>query len=621
MATTKKTSTKSSKKVTTKTTTKSSSSKTSNKSSSTSSSYYKKYTGKSSSIVAALNAIGVNSSKTNRTKIATANGIKNYTGTASQNTKLLNLLKNGKLKKTTSSSSSSSKKTSTKKKNTSKTTKTKTTSKKKSTTITDTSAVKGKGISNLTMNLFGIPYQFPKAVDPRINTVSDTIGKKFHDVIMTSAPVITIIPGNPDFLAKSNASKKQTTARALLEGAAGDFSNVTKFFKSTSSKDIRMYDFKSAYTEYMNYVNVMCRAGATFLELKETSAGMGSSKSDKFQEFDWKRYRWNKKAQDSMIKRSASSLGSALKFIMESSDSSKDSGNLKEVFKNYNYVQFYIDPDEQPSESISNGTGDSSFKGLLDTGSSMFREAKFWMNSGGMDTSKMSSFVEGTRDSLMKGIDEAVGGISSTLSGVLSRIVDFSSGAIKGEGFLIPDVYTGSSYSKTYSTTIHLKTPYGDKFSWYLNIFVPLMHLLALVIPRQASANSYGSPFLVKAYVDGIFSCNMGIVTDMSITKSPTSWSANGLPNEVDVSFTITDLYSDLMMSPSNKPMQFIHNTSMIEYLATQCGMDLTAPNLSAKVSNIINVTKNSIKDIPTNIASTIDEKISNAISKVTSLM
>lgn len=60
--------------------------------------YFKKYTGKSSSIVDALKAIGVNSTFANRQKIASANGIKSYIGTPTQNTKLLNLLKQGKLK-------------------------------------------------------------------------------------------------------------------------------------------------------------------------------------------------------------------------------------------------------------------------------------------------------------------------------------------------------------------------------------------------------------------------------------------------------------------------------------------------------------------------------------------
>ena len=67
--------------------------------SSSSTSYYAKYNGTSTSIVDALKSIGVDSSYNNRSKIAKANGISNYSGTASQNTQLLNLLKQGKLKK------------------------------------------------------------------------------------------------------------------------------------------------------------------------------------------------------------------------------------------------------------------------------------------------------------------------------------------------------------------------------------------------------------------------------------------------------------------------------------------------------------------------------------------
>ena len=59
--------------------------------------YYPKYKGKSKSLVDALNSLSINSSKNNRKKIANLNGIKNYKGSASQNTKLINLLKRGKL--------------------------------------------------------------------------------------------------------------------------------------------------------------------------------------------------------------------------------------------------------------------------------------------------------------------------------------------------------------------------------------------------------------------------------------------------------------------------------------------------------------------------------------------
>jgi len=61
--------------------------------------YYPRYTGTSTSIVAALNAIGVNSSYANRKLIAKENGITGYVGSAKQNTQMLALLKAGKLKR------------------------------------------------------------------------------------------------------------------------------------------------------------------------------------------------------------------------------------------------------------------------------------------------------------------------------------------------------------------------------------------------------------------------------------------------------------------------------------------------------------------------------------------
>ena len=58
-------------------------------------SYFKKYDGKSVSLVDALKELKVDSSLSYRKKIAAANGAKNYLGTSKQNTQLLNLLKAG----------------------------------------------------------------------------------------------------------------------------------------------------------------------------------------------------------------------------------------------------------------------------------------------------------------------------------------------------------------------------------------------------------------------------------------------------------------------------------------------------------------------------------------------
>lgn len=59
--------------------------------------YFRKYTGNTVSIVSALKSIGAESSYSYRTKIAKANDITGYLGKAGQNSKMLRLLKEGRL--------------------------------------------------------------------------------------------------------------------------------------------------------------------------------------------------------------------------------------------------------------------------------------------------------------------------------------------------------------------------------------------------------------------------------------------------------------------------------------------------------------------------------------------
>lgn len=61
--------------------------------------YYRAYTGKATTLSAALTSLGIDSSYAFRKKIASANSISGYIGTASQNIQMYNLLKAGLLKR------------------------------------------------------------------------------------------------------------------------------------------------------------------------------------------------------------------------------------------------------------------------------------------------------------------------------------------------------------------------------------------------------------------------------------------------------------------------------------------------------------------------------------------
>ena len=135
-------------------------------------------------------------------------------------------------------------------------------------------------------------------------------------------------------------------------------------------------------------------------------------------------------------------------------------------------------------------------------------------------------------------------------------------------------------------------------------------------MPRQQSANSFNSPFLVKMYVNNTFTCNLGMATSISVQKVSDSYSTSGLPSEVDVTVQVADLYSDLMMTPVNKPKMFIENTSLVEYIASMCGLDLTAPNMTLKWKKNLNTYINAIKSIKPNVGGMIEEKAFGEIRK-----
>lgn len=75
--------------------------------------YFPRYNGNSASISDALSAVGANGSYQSRQQIAAANGISNYTGTAAQNTQMLNMLKAGNLINPSGASSSNDGRTTT----------------------------------------------------------------------------------------------------------------------------------------------------------------------------------------------------------------------------------------------------------------------------------------------------------------------------------------------------------------------------------------------------------------------------------------------------------------------------------------------------------------------------
>ena len=536
----------------------------------------------------------------------------------------------------------------------------------------------------LGMRVFGLPYQFPETVDPRFSDVTSTIGRSYLNNIRLQAPILTIIPGNPYYLPGEDKGVRVSMGQSIIDNAD---TNTFKWLKKNTvdNKDlkagdtVRYYDFAPAYQDYIQYVNIMLRTIAGFLELKDTLDGVS------FQQYNWSYYKDNETGSRNLTDEKSKSnmqndakkvftnnyrytpkkkkvkytengktktkteyeavenkdklgeyqvLYQTTNTVKSSTKKSKKYGILQGTFKtvadkaasvatslyatisNMQYVRFCVDPTSGFTENYNNETGTSMLKGAFDNGSDVLKEVSFIINSGGAGENA---------DGFKELIDSATDSLSNALNGnnvtsILSRLLNLTGNVIKGSNVIMPDIYKSSSRPTSYQFTVHLKAPYGNKLGIYMDNLVPLMHLVCLAIPKQSTANTYDSPFLVKAFMDGVCNINLGMITDLQVNKtvSEQSWTVDGMPNEIDVTFTITDLYSDLTMSPQENPILFLNNTSLIEYLANTCGMSLVTPKISSKIGMAINTIKNRLTDVPQNITNVFQEQVSYAIRQIT---
>lgn len=536
----------------------------------------------------------------------------------------------------------------------------------------------------LGMRVFGLPYQFPETVDPRFSDVTSTIGRSYLNNIRLQAPILTIIPGNPYYLPGEDKGVRVSMGQSIIDNAD---TNTFKWLKKNTvdNKDlkagdtVRYYDFAPAYQDYIQYVNIMLRTIAGFLELKDTLDGVS------FQQYNWSYYKDNETGSRNLTDEKSKSnmqndakkvftnnyrytpkkkkvkytengktktkteyeavenkdklgeyqvLYQTTNTVKSSTKKSKKYGILQGTFKtvadkaasvatslyatitNMQYVRFCVDPTSGFTENYNNETGTSMLKGAFDNGSDVLKEVSFIINSGGAgeNADGFKELINSATDSLSNALN------GNNVTSILSRLLNLTGNVIKGSNVIMPDIYKSSSRPTSYQFTVHLKAPYGNKLGIYMDNLVPLMHLVCLAIPKQSTANTYDSPFLVKAFMDGVCNINLGMITDLQVNKtvSEQSWTVDGMPNEIDVTFTITDLYSDLTMSPQENPILFLNNTSLIEYLANTCGMSLVTPKISSKIGMAINTIKNRLTDVPQNITNVFQEQVSYAIRQIT---
>jgi hypothetical protein len=460
-----------------------------------------------------------------------------------------------------------------------------------------------EGKIDASMRLFGAPHQFTQQTDFRITGGKYDLGRKYLDTMIAESPIVYLMPGRPNFLPNLATEEKDALKEFFKDTQPGEADNKEVLNKVLGNKDVRYFDFLADYTNYMKYVNILCRTAAIFMGIGDTDAPV-DAKRTKYKWFDWSNYRY-----DESYKVKGHTVNSP--FDVKSKDDAKDL-IYNSLFGNWQYTQFYVDPRTSFSESSSNQTADSKLKGILDMGQGAMKEISFFMQTGGMGN--LDAWGKNTNAEINKALE----GLGN--NGILGRLTDVGTSIMSGSNIILPEIWGDAAYNKSYNITINLTSPYGHKEAIYLNVIVPLMHLLALSLPRQTSANAFTTPFLVKASAKGWFNCEMGIIDNISIEKVAGSWSVDGLPTEVKVQLSIKDLYSNLMITPATSPQLFFENKGLMNWLAVTCGVDVTQPAFFEKWLNILYTLLNSAVDIPGNIYLELVEKVRGALGPIFSV-
>lgn len=485
-------------------------------------------------------------------------------------------------------------------------------------------------LSKLRM-IFGLPYQFLSTTDMRLNTDIDNedgvFGYTYAEKIGSRMPLLYLTPGNPKFLSDSTSSERKSAISSIIDKYHSGDSNLNDLLDEYSGK---LYSIEPAYNEYFGYVNPMCRTGAVLLGLdtlgndatRQITGDNDTAEARAYRQLDgvWcSVYNWAFADNSDQDKSFTGGDGTNTKFENPVEFASEAMSWLyyKQV------IPFYITSEPTFSDNFSNETTESQLASKVNGFSDSAREMQFLLGT-------TSSVIAENWDALgdvfansRKAIEDFTTKLSGN-GGIFSSLIGNLKTVASGGRLMFPNIWSNSSYNKSYNINIKLTTPYYDVKSWWLNIYVPLCHLIALVFPRGEFHNGYSAPFLVKAFIKGSFNIDMGIITEMTINKGKEGgWTKDGLPTVVDVSFTIQDLYSSISMSPITlMKSDTLENIQELDYLCSLCGININEPDISrvVKMYTTLKIQSKFI-DIPFNLFSNATQSISNKITSLFSMM
>ena len=396
-------------------------------------------------------------------------------------------------------------------------------------------------------------YQFNKRDDPRTNPMYTKIGRVYSTQLMKNWPIALFQPGrfvyHTSFFKLMGLGSGSGVQESLIRsGGDGLGSTLLKFISApidaltvvgTVGSAIfggnKVLEFKQAYILFNQYTRYLYTTVASMMGLVEAGKYVGARKSLNLYDI-----LPTKILGDSALK-----------------------------YKNNQYIPFRCGKGITTNESFNNSTITNPIEEEMNS-----QAEKSDPNAGGAEAQAAAS---GNPMGVITSFAKRIG---------MTALGNFSEQALvlSGRGRIsLPEVFSSSSFSRSFSFDFKFHSPYGDVLSIFENCYIPFLTLLAMTAPRQIGKMTYTSPFAVRISVKNKIMINYGMIESLSVTRGGDSndWTPAGYPKTLTVTISVKDLEPNISLplasrGPLRAAMESMFPSSGIsEYLASIGGLTI----------------------------------------------
>lgn len=392
--------------------------------------------------------------------------------------------------------------------------------------------------------ILGAPFSFTDRADPRNRVLLDSYVKDLN--------ILSLTPGLP----KYNGSRYTASARNDILQQTSDYDSMMNYLikngvdASNMKKDKRYYTFSPSYGKFYSYLETMLNT--IWIKL-----GLATSEDNK--------------------------TFNLMTFFKDLQTSTNDGADPLEKYMSA--IGFVVNPTGTVSENISNGKTSygQNYASQVNSVADTYEQLNYLTGMGTAGAAKelarksaigvnfaaqVKDFVTGTLTNTI-GLAKKWGSKFTpgyALGAIAGGVMDYTNALTttdvgielqqfatsNGMHVMYPELWSdGGGYSKSMAFDFNFTSPYGDPLSIFKYVYVPFCTLLCFTLPRAADDNGYVSPFFVRADLPGLFTCDLGIISNMSYTRGGPNglFTKDGLPRSISGTITLDDLYPYLAMS------------------------------------------------------------------------